>query len=46
MFVKTIMDSSKENGNITVIIANETGNGEECLLLSAGAYKRMTKELG
>jgi len=46
MFVKTIMDSSKENGNITVIIANETGSGEECLILSAGAYKRMTKELG
>lgn len=46
MFVKTIMDSSKENGNITVIIANETGNGEECLILSAGAYKRMSKELG
>ena len=46
MFVKTIMDSSGENGNITVIIANESGNGEECLILSAGAYKRMQKQLG
>ena len=46
MFVKTMVDSSKGNGNITVIIANETGNGEECLILSAGAYRRMTKQLG
>jgi len=46
MFVKTIADSSKENGNVTVIIANKSGTGEECLILSLGAYKRMTKQLG
>ena len=46
MFVKSIIDTSKENGNITVIIANESGNGEECLILSLGAYKRMVKSLG
>ena len=46
MFVKTISDTAKDNGNVTVIIANETGNGEECLVLSLGAYKRMLKHLG
>ena len=46
MFIKNIRDSSEENGNVTVIIANESGNGEECLILSLGAYKRMAKQLG
>ena len=46
MFIKTIMDSSGENGSVTVIIANESGSGEECLVLSLGAYKRMLKQLG
>ena len=46
MFVKAINDTSKENGNVTVIIANECGSGEECLVLSLGAYRRMTKLIG
>ena len=46
MFVKAINDTSKENGNVTVIIADESGSGEECLVLSLGAYRRMMKQLG
>lgn len=45
MFVKAIADNP-DNGTVAVIIANETGNGEECLILSLGEWKRMLKSLG
>lgn len=44
MFVKSILETA-ENGTVAVIIANETGTGEECLLLSLGEWKRMIKSL-
>lgn len=45
MFVKSIADNP-DNGTVAVIIANEMGTGEECLILSLGEWKRMLKSLG
>lgn len=43
MFLKTILDASEKNGTVTLILANDSGTGEEALVLSSGEWKRLTK---
>lgn len=45
MFIKSIV-VTPESGTAAVIIANEMGAGEECLILSVGEWRRMCKSLG
>lgn len=45
MFIKSIV-VTPESGTVAVIIANEIGTGEECLILSIGEWRRMCKSLG
>lgn len=45
MLIKSILETP-ENGTAAIVIAGETGSGEECLLLSIGEWKRMRKALG
>ncbi len=44
MFIKSII-VTPESGTVTVLIANEMGNGEECLILSVGEWRRMCKRV-
>lgn len=44
MFIKSIT-VTPESGTAAVIVANEMGSGEECLIISVGEWKRMCKSL-
>jgi len=46
MFIKSITDPKEAEGTIHVILADERGQGEECLVLSLGEYKRLSASLG
>ncbi len=46
MFIKSITDPKEAEGTVHVVLADERGQGEECLILSLGEYKRLSASLG